>query len=118
MALRDGRRRGTLLEVDEERRDVVALQVGERRHAACVEEGGELVARLAVGRDRRRRLVLGAEVPFERIEVGGWDRMRGPDGGFVHLLVPRGADLNGTGYVLYYGGHKPQPGQITRIGCI
>lgn len=61
-----------VLEVEEERLDVLTAELGDGpRPMAPFEEGVELLDRLGVRHDRRRRLVLGPQMTAERGEVGG-----------------------------------------------
>jgi hypothetical protein len=67
-----GRPHAGVLALDEERLDVLAPHVGHppRPSAARLgEEQLELLDRLRVGHDRRRRLVLGTQVTGERRQV-------------------------------------------------
>jgi len=72
-ALRQGgRSHAGILAVDEERLDVFPSHVGDPPRPPTPglgEEGLELLDRLGVGHDRRRRLVLGPQVTGERSQV-------------------------------------------------
>jgi len=66
------------MQIDEERLDVHTSHVGDppRPSAARLsEERLELLDRLGVGHDRRRRLVLGPQVTGERSQVVQKDRL-------------------------------------------